>query len=440
MSRLLLPLSDDHIDSLRNFWQTSKRFMQSLTRDFLAHDCQKNAAALTYMTLFAIVPLMTVIYSVFSMIPAFDGVAEQLQGMIFSNFVPETGDEIQKYLSDFSKQARSLTGAGVGMLVVTAYLMLTNIEKTFNHIWGVDRARKGLSSFLLYWAVLSIGPILLGVGLGINTYLLSLKLVFKEYELFGFTALVFRSLPLFLTATAFTLLFAAVPNCRVPMRYAAVGGVITAVCFEVLRNLFSAFVANSSMNTVYGAFAVVPLFLLWVNLVWTVILAGAILVRTMAERQYVVSYGKSTDMVAALKCLSLFRLRRATGDSVSDNDCYRLGLGVVSWQQLRTRLERNKWIAVTASGRYILTRDLRTVTLWDLAKIMDLKLSDLEIKIAKPPKTQWFTDYLVRRKEVAAAAKTSLGLSVEELLLEMSTEKVVDESGTSDSEAPVQPQ
>lgn len=426
MSRLSLPFSDDRLNKLRLLAQTSKRFIYRLGRDFVAHDCQKNAAALTYMTLFALVPLMTVIYSVFSVIPAFNGVAEQLQTMVFSNFVPETGDEIQNYLSTFSQQARSLTGAGVGMLVITAYLMLTNIEKTLNHIWGVDRARQGLSSFLLYWAVLSIGPILLGIGLGINTYLLSLKLVFTEYELFGFTALMFRSLPLLLMAIAFTLLFTAVPNCRVPLRYAAVGGATTTICFEILESLFSAFVASSSMTTVYGAFAVVPLFLLWINLVWTVILGGAILVRTMAERQYVLTEGKATDMVAALRCLSLFRLRRATGDSVSDNDCYRTGLGVVSWQQLRTRLERHKWISVTAGGRYVLSRDLRTVTLWDLAKIMELKLSDLEVRIANPPSSQWFADYLSRRSEVAAAAKASLGLTVEELLLEMSEDKPVD--------------
>lgn len=423
MQRPSLPLSDEFIVRLRSFWQTSKRFAVRLGKDFFAHDCQKNAAALTYMTLFAIVPLMTVIYSVFSVVPAFDGVAEQLQEMVFSNFVPEAGEEIQSYLAEFSSQARSLTGVGVGMLVITAFLMLTNIEKTFNSIWGVEKARKGLSSFLLYWAVLSIGPILLGVGLGINTYLLSLRLAFDEYNLLGITAMLFRVLPLLLTAVAFTLLFAAVPNCRVPMRYAVIGGAITALCFELLQTLFSSVMAGSNMKVVYGAFAVVPMFLLWVNLVWTIILAGAILVRTMAERQYTISEGKPTDMVAALKCLALLRHRRATGDSVSDGDCYRAGLGVVSWQQLRTRFERNKWITSTASGRYILSRDLRTLTLWDLAVLTDLKLGDLEVKVANPPSSQWFADYISRRKELAANARATLSVSLEELLLEMATSK-----------------
>src|SRR5690606_3494761 len=152
---------------------TVRRFFSNLMEDFFAHECQKSAAALTYLTLFALVPLMTVVYSVFSLIPAFDGVAEQLQGVLFSHFVAESGQELQGYLAEFSSQARSLTGVGVGVLVVTAYWMLTNIEKTFNSIWGVSRPRKGIASFLLYWAVLSIGPLLLGAGLAVNTYVLS---------------------------------------------------------------------------------------------------------------------------------------------------------------------------------------------------------------------------------------------------------------------------
>jgi membrane protein len=426
MSQVNRPIDAQSTQPLQDFWLTVKRFALSLGKDFIAHGCQKSAAALTYMTLFALVPLMTVIYSVFSMIPAFDGVAEQLQHMAFSHFVPKTGNEIQKYLTEFSQQARSLTGVGVGMLVVTAYLMLTNIEKTFNHIWGVVRARKGLSSFLLYWAVLSIGPILLGVGLAINTYLLSLELLLDNYYLLGVPTLVFHALPLLLTAMAFTLLFGAVPNCRVPLRYALIGGAITAVLFEILKAVFSAFVASSSMTVVYGAFAVVPLFLLWVNLVWTVVLAGAILVRTLAERPYLAAEVKTTDTVAALKCLRLFYERRSLGEGVSDHDCYASGLGVVSWQQLRTRLERGKWITPTSGGRYILTRDLDKLTLWDLALILDFKLSELDASLGNADRFPWLTEYVNRRNQVAAAVKQSFSLPLDELLTEDSN-KVQEE-------------
>ena len=142
-------------------WQTIKSLFVSLFQDFKAAECQKSAAALTYATLFALVPTLTVVYWLFSFFPAFDGAAEQMQALILDNFVPEAGSEILTYVSTFSEKARSLGGAGAGLLLVTAYLMLRNIEQTFNRIWGVVRARRGLTSFLLYWAVLTIGPILL---------------------------------------------------------------------------------------------------------------------------------------------------------------------------------------------------------------------------------------------------------------------------------------
>lgn len=115
--------------------ETVKRFIQQIIFHYQDKQCQKSAAALTYMTLFAIVPMMTVSYSMFSVIPAFSGLESQLQALIFNNFVPSTGQEVQQYLSGFSSQARSLTSVGVIMLVVTAYLMLKNIEGNFNSIW-----------------------------------------------------------------------------------------------------------------------------------------------------------------------------------------------------------------------------------------------------------------------------------------------------------------
>lgn len=410
------PLQEVVLDRIERSWGLVRRFTRNLVADFLANGCQKSAAALTYMTLFAIVPLMTVMYSMFSVIPAFSDLGGKLEELIFSNFVPETGHEIQAYLSSFSDQARNLTWVGTGMLVITAYVMLTNIEKTFNQIWGVDKPRRGLFSFLLYWAVLTLGPLLLGVGLVMNTYLLSLQLVVNEYDTLGIIEFIYRFLPWLTTAAAFTLLFAAVPNCRVPFKYAAVGGGVTALVFELLKNVFSAIVANSSFQLVYGAFAAVPLFLLWINLVWTVILSGSILVRTLAEKQYFISEGKITDMVAALRCLNLFLTRSRRGKKVSDGDCYRLGLGVVHWQFLRAQFVRHGWIVVTSGGYYVLSRDLRTLTLLDLARVVKLTVDDLDAIIARPPSEAWFQRYLSARSKVRESIEEHFQTPLEALL------------------------
>ena len=371
------------------------------------------------MTLFALVPMMTVTYSMFSIIPAFNGVADQLHGVIFDSFIPETGEEVKSYLSDFSSQARNLTGWGVGMLVVTAYLMLTNIEKAFNAIWGVKQARKGLSSFLLYWAVLSIGPFLLGAGLLISTYLLSLKFVVQEYDQLGVTPLLFRIIPLCTTAAAFTLLFAAVPNCRVPLKYALVGGIVTAICFELLKAGFGAMVSNSSFKLIYGAFAVVPLFLLWINLLWIIVLSGALFVRTLSEHGHGTRKTRLSDIRAVLHCLALFRSRSQTGDIVADKDCLNTGVSLVHWQTLRSLLVKNKWIAVTDSGAYSLCRDLRSVTVWDVASLVNMPIDEPipdQTTITFDSETEsWLSDYFKRRTHVEEYARDAFDVTLEDL-------------------------
>jgi membrane protein len=349
------------------------RFLPYLMEQYGAKGCRQSAAALTYMTLFAIVPMMTVTYSMFSLVPAFQGVGEQLQGMIFDHFVPSTGQELGGYLKGFSDQARSLTLVGVGMLVVTAYLMLKNIEQVFNDIWGVKEPRKGLSNFLLYWAVLSLGPILLGAGVAMSTYLLSLRLFVAEFDALGIVPFLLKFLPWVLTACAFTLLFAAVPNCRVPVRHAAVGGAVTALLFELLKELFAFIVARSDLQVIYGAFAVVPLFLLWIYILWMVLLGGALLVRSMSTYQVEVVGKRFPDLVAALLALWALRERQVTGESATDADIVKSGVGDEQWQQLRQRLLKKKIIAKTLGGEYVLSRDLYRLSLRQLADVVELE-------------------------------------------------------------------
>jgi len=345
-----------------------------------------------------------------------------------ANFVPETGDQLQGYLADFSSQARNLTGVGVLMLVVTAYLMLTNIEKTFNGIWGVKQARTGLSSFLLYWAVLSIGPLMLGAGLMMSTYLLSLRLLVEEYDQLGFTAELFRFIPLLMTTTTFTLLFAAVPNCRVPIKFAVIGGFVTAICFELLKFGFGALVSNSSFKLIYGAFAVVPLFLLWVNFLWMTVLAGAVFVRTLSEQGNQSRNQTLSDVRAVLQLLSMFRHKAQTGDKVTDRDCLNSGvMSLVRWQSLRDVLMRNHWIAVTEHGNYALRRDLSSLTVWDVASLVDMPVDETipdegHIKVDKHVDA-WIEDFLERRRTVEENAHDHFNVSLEALFSGKNTEK-----------------
>ncbi len=351
---------------------TVQRFIQQIIFHYQDKQCQKSAAALTYMTLFAIVPMMTVSYSMFSVIPAFSGLESQLQGLIFDNFVPSTGQEVQEYLAGFSSQARSLTSVGVIMLVVTAYLMLKNIEGNFNSIWGVKEGRKGLANFLLYWAVLSLGPLMLGMGLAVTTYLLSLKF-FEGAETQGVLAGFLSFLPFVLSTAAFTLLFVAVPNCKVNLKHAAIGGFLTAIAFALVKKLFATVVGMTSLEVIYGAFAAAPLFLVWIYVMWMLVLSGAILVRVMSTFSDGADGQNYPDLVAALLVLWAFHQRWQQGETLTDRQAAEVGVDGRQWANIRQALLQQQIIAATNSGDYVLSKDLSRVRLRTLAEMVGVE-------------------------------------------------------------------
>ena len=354
---------------------TCWQFIRHLTRRFFHDGCQESSAALTYMTLFALVPMLTLMFAMFSLVPAFQGLEGKLQSLIFANFLPETGADsdtairVQQYLTGFMEQARKLSVVGIGVLIVTSYLMLANIEKTFNKIWGTAGGRKGLSSFLLYWAILSLGPVLIGVGMSINAYGLIGKFLLDEGDNLGFGATLFNVLPFVFSWAAATLLFVAVPNCKVHIRYALIGGLITVLLFEGLRSGFGWVVANSSYQKVYGTFAVVPLFLLWIYLIWTLVLLGAELVRALETFKTSVRGYSYPNLTAALMILSEAAQQQQRGDTISDRHMLQAGVDQHHWQQLRDLFLTRQVLVSTANGRYVLARDLAKMQLSEIVEM-----------------------------------------------------------------------
>lgn len=334
-------------------------FGRFLVQRFLADRGPHSAAALTYTTLFAVVPMMTVTFAMLSAIPAFQGVGEQIQMYIFSNFIPSTGATIQEYLVAFTDQARQLTWFGVGFLMATALMMLLTIEKAFNVIWRVRQPRRGMSSFLLYWAILSLGPLLLGAGFAMSTYITSLSLISGPHALIGVRTIL-KAMPLVLSIAAFTLIYAAVPNTRVPLRHALVGGVFTAVLFEAAKQMFGLYVSYfPSYQLIYGAFAAVPLFLLWVYLSWMIVLFGAELVCGLSSSQQ----WRRRSVPRLLVMLGLLRVlyeNHQAGREVRLRDAHRSGwqLPEDEWDEIFEFFEREQLVCRTGSSGWVLCRDL----------------------------------------------------------------------------------
>jgi membrane protein len=348
----------------------------------------------------------------FSIIPAFESVGDQLQSLIYSQLLPGNEEVITKYLSDFSQQARKLTAIGVIFLMLSAYFMLKNIEQNFNGIWNVQRERRGVANFLLYWAILSLGPLLLGLAVFMKTYLIALRTFVGHYESLSLLDFAFEWVPWLLTASAFTLLFVAVPNCKVRLQHAAIGGVLTLLVFELIKSGFGFMVTHSSFNLIYGAFAVVPLFLLWINISWMIILGGAVLVRSIELYQVDMKDRGYPDFFGCLLVLWQFHEASHKGTSVANRELLHLGLSTDQWQRIREILLVNNVIATTQQNEFVLSRDLARLSLNDLRNLLG-ELDRLPAADTQLENLPWFSNAKLHLGYVDELENERFNLSVE---------------------------
>ena len=238
----------------------------------------QTAAALSFATLMALVPMIGVAAAFLNHLPFDLGIDTALQKFLLANLLPEkAGQVIAKYVGLFAGRAEKMTLIGIAALAMTAVMQMLTIEHAFNAIWKVKSPRPLVRRILIHGLALLIGPLAFGGSLAATTYLAGISLGLVE-EPTWLTVLVFRILPLLFLAGAFALLYWAVPRRAVVGWHAWIGGILAAAAFSGMHYLFARYVsAFPTYTLVYGAFAAVPIFLAWLYLSWTVILGGALL-------------------------------------------------------------------------------------------------------------------------------------------------------------------
>lgn len=247
------------------------------TLDFAAHrKLTRVASSLTFTTVLAIVPLLAVVLALFTAFPLFAQFRQALETFLSESLLPPSvSDTIMSYLNQFAAQASGLTAVGSAFLVVTSIMLIMTIDEAFNEIWNVARQRPMRQRLLVYWAIISLGPILMGASLWASSVLAreSLGYIGNLSEGIG---LLLNLVPLLMSVLGFTALFMFVPNCRVLWRDAALGGLGTTAVLAVMKAGFTAYLTRfPSYTVIYGAFATLPIFLLWIYLSWLVVLMGA---------------------------------------------------------------------------------------------------------------------------------------------------------------------
>ncbi len=256
--------------------KTNWLFIKFIGQQLKKNDCLNRAGALAFATLLTLVPLLAVILVVLAKFPFINSVGNDIQTFIFTNFVPTSGETIYAYVKKFIEQASHLSLIGSISLVVTSILLLSNIEQTLNAIWQVTIRRNGLISLLLHWTILFLAPLLIALGFLISSYIFSLSFVMHATEWLHLKAYLLILTPFLLSAAAFSFLYIVMPNCKVKIHNAFIGGVVAAILFELAKQGFILYVRYfPSYELLYGALAAIPLFLIWIYISWLVVLFGA---------------------------------------------------------------------------------------------------------------------------------------------------------------------
>jgi membrane protein len=266
-------------------------FLRQSIRRFIADRCLTGASALSYATLVSLVPLTAVVLVIFSGFPIFAGARDHFLAVLLDNFVPAVGEEAAAWFKHVATTAAQTTAVGSIALVVTSILLLATIEEELHVIWRVTTPRVWVQRVLAYWMALTLGPLLLGVGLSLSGYLdaiahtLGMNAVLVEQTTRAWFANIPGLVSFVLETTAFTLLYCLIPNCIVRLRDGLAGALTAAALLEGLKLAFAVFVARiSSYNTVYGALAGIPIVLLWMYIFWAVVLFGAEIAAGLGQR------------------------------------------------------------------------------------------------------------------------------------------------------------
>ncbi len=264
-----------------------RAFGEHLWRHFREDRNLEAAGALSYTSMLALVPLMAVTLGVISAFPVFDHWADEMESYIFANFVPAAGDVIQEYLQEFVGRTAELTGAGTAFLIATAILLMATIEKSLNRIWRVNSGRRPINTLVVYWAVLTLGPLLMGASLALTSYLAALPMLAPEIVRGALQGAILNLAPFLVALVGFTLVFIIVPNRQVRWHHALAGALISALLFEAAKRGFVLYVTNfPTYERLYGALATIPLFLIWIYVSWVVVLLGASVAAALTTFNY----------------------------------------------------------------------------------------------------------------------------------------------------------
>lgn len=259
-------------------FRTLLRFAADRARE---NDLTEVTSTMALATLTAIVPVLALSLAAFSAFPGFAGARQALEDLIVMSLLPEQySEQLLGYISQFTSHAAGLTTFGLLGLAVTAFLLIDKLFVTLNRIFKVTAPRPWFQRVLIYWALMTVGPLAVAVSLTMTGHYAAMALEGIDP---GVSKTLYNVGQVFLQAFGFAVIYKFVPACRVHFSHALVGGSVVSVCGLVVKQLFGMWVTAGTLTNIYGAFVAIPVFVLWVYVAWYLFFAGAAIAATIPK-------------------------------------------------------------------------------------------------------------------------------------------------------------
>ncbi|MEF2154701.1 YihY family inner membrane protein [Luteimonas sp. FXH3W] len=357
-----------------------RSFSRFLLKRFIADDLLQAAGALSFTTVFALVPLSMVVFGVLSRFSVFDQWSVQLSDYIFRNFVPSAAYSVEEWLRKFADNAGGLTTVGVVGLVLSLLVTIHGIESAFNRIWRIKTTRPKLSRFVMYWTVLTLGSMLAATSLGVSARILALSF-FETTAGSWIEAGILRFSPLAIECIVLTLLYRFLPHRSVKWRHAFAGGILATVLLELIRTALSVYLNsfNASYAKIYGTLAFMPVFLLWIYLSWIAVLGGASMAAAISAFRFQparLRLPQGFEFYAMLRLLARLKEVARDGNGLHTDRIHELEPIMTDdlIQDLLGDLEQAHVVRRAETGEWLLVRDLDDLQLSELYSAAQLRV------------------------------------------------------------------
>lgn len=397
-------------------------FFIHVTRQFFSNNCPLNAAALSYISLLALVPLLTISLSVLASFNVLQNSQELIIHFLSRHLFFESEELVSEHLTLFIENVRHLNLLGILFLVGALVFVFSTIEQTFNELWGVIVSRSFFKRILSFWTILTLGPLVIVMATNLSS---TISEYIPVYSTIIENSYVASAISIFFATLFFSLFYLTVPNYAVQLPHAFIGGLCAAFIFEIGRELFISYITYlPSYQFIYKTLSVLPIFLLWMYVFWSLVLFGAQLTALLPEwRIYPLFFqdkmrrSYSLLFVGALKTLdSLWQEQQKHNRGLQEKDLLpKVLLGGVRLESILIHLRNSGFIERSENAKWFLKKDLSSISLYDVFESLGLSLFFVKKEPSSYSPSSWHNVLLQTVDGLDICQKKSLSMPLSEL-------------------------